>query len=65
LTPRVRTAVVLRYYEDQSQAETARIMGCSVSTVDKHVARGLGMLRHLLGGDDEFVPARIDPQERP
>ncbi|GAA3177028.1 SigE family RNA polymerase sigma factor [Blastococcus jejuensis] len=48
LSPRVRTAVVLRYFDDLSEAETARLMGCSVSTVNKHVGSGLRALRTLL-----------------
>jgi RNA polymerase sigma-70 factor (sigma-E family) len=48
LPPRARTAVVLRYFEDLSEAETARVMGCSTSTVNNHVSRGLAALRALL-----------------
>ena len=48
LRPRVRTAVVLRFFDDLSEAETARLMGCSTSTVGKHVAAGLATLRTLL-----------------
>jgi RNA polymerase sigma-70 factor (sigma-E family) len=48
LSPRVRTAVVLRYFEDLSEAETARVMGVSTSTVNNHVAKGLAALRVLL-----------------
>ena len=48
LSPRVRTAVVLRYFEDLTEAETARLMGCSRSTVNNHVTRGLAALRGLL-----------------
>ena len=57
LTPRVRTAVVLRYYDDLSEAETARVMGCSISTVNNHVSRGLSRLRSLLGpgGDPDLT----------
>lgn len=51
LTPRVRTAVVLRYLDDLSEVETARAMGCSVSTVNNHVGRGLAVLRGLLAAD--------------
>ena len=48
LSPRVRTAVVLRYFDDLSEAETARLMGCSPATVNNHVSRGLATLRTLL-----------------
>ncbi|MGZ4547812.1 MAG: SigE family RNA polymerase sigma factor [Blastococcus sp.] len=48
LSPRVRTAVVLRYFDDLSEADTATLMGCSRSTVNNHVTRGLAALRVLL-----------------
>jgi len=48
LSPRVRTAVVLRYFDDLTEAETAQLMGCSRSTVNNHVSRGLAALRGLL-----------------
>jgi RNA polymerase sigma factor (sigma-70 family) len=55
LPTRQRTAVVLRYYEDLSEAESARAMGCSVGTVKSTTARGLLALRAQLGrmSDDE------------
>jgi RNA polymerase sigma-70 factor (sigma-E family) len=56
LSPQVRTAVVLRYFEDLSEAETAHVMGCSRSTVNNHVTRGLAALRGLLGtGRDDVT----------
>jgi RNA polymerase sigma-70 factor (sigma-E family) len=48
LSPRVRTAVVLRFFDDLSEADTAALMGCSRSTVNNHVAKGLAVLRTLL-----------------
>jgi RNA polymerase sigma-70 factor (sigma-E family) len=59
LSPRVRTAVVLRYFDDLSEAETAEVMGCSRSTVNNHVSRGLSALRGLLAPqhDDYLMPA--------
>ena len=60
LSPRVRTAVVLRYFEDLTEAETAQVMGCSRSTVNNHVTRGLAALRRLLapGQDDLTTTSR-------
>ncbi len=48
LPERQRTAVVLRYYADLSEAETAAAMSCSVGTVKSSVSRGLGRLRQLV-----------------
>jgi RNA polymerase sigma-70 factor (sigma-E family) len=48
LPPRMRTAVVLRYYSDLSELQTAQLMGCSESTVNTQTARGLARLRAAL-----------------
>jgi RNA polymerase sigma-70 factor (sigma-E family) len=52
LPPRQRAAVVLRHYEDLSEADAARAMHCSVGTVKSQTARGLERLRALL--DDDY-----------
>jgi RNA polymerase sigma-70 factor (sigma-E family) len=49
LPPRQRTAVVLRYWEELGEAETARLMGCSVGNVKSSASRGLRKLRELSG----------------
>ena len=49
LPPRQRAAIVLRYYLDLSEAETADVMGCSVGAVKSHVSTGLGRLRERMG----------------
>lgn len=49
LPARQRAAVVLRYYEDLSEAETAEALGVGVGTVKSQVSRGLDRLRELLG----------------
>jgi RNA polymerase sigma factor (sigma-70 family) len=51
LPPRQRTALVLRYYEDLSEAETAELMGCSVGTVKSQVSTALDKLRDRVGVD--------------
>lgn len=51
LPPRQRAALVLRYYEGRSEAETAELLSCSVGTVKSQVAAALGKLRDRIGGD--------------
>jgi RNA polymerase sigma-70 factor (sigma-E family) len=41
-----RAVVVLRYYEDLSEAQTAVALGISVGTVKSQAARAVGSLRH-------------------
>ncbi len=48
LPVRMRAVLVLRYWEDLSEAETAQILGCSVGTVKSQSSRGLGRLREIL-----------------
>lgn len=47
-----RAAVVLRFYDDRSEAETAALLGVSAGAVKTHVHRGLIRLRSLLGSDE-------------
>lgn len=56
LPPRQRAAVVLRYYDDLTEAQTAEVLGCSVGTVKSQVARGLRTMRSLLGETNERSP---------
>jgi DNA-directed RNA polymerase specialized sigma24 family protein len=41
--------LVLRYFEDLSEAQTALMLGCSVGTVKSQAARGLARLRGITG----------------
>ena len=40
-----RAVVVLRYYEDLTEAQAAEVLGCTVGTVKSHASRALGALR--------------------
>ena len=49
LPDRQRRAIVLRYYEDLSEAQAATLLGVPVGTVKSQVSRGLARLEQLLG----------------
>ena len=51
LPPRQRAAIVLRYYFDLSEAQTAEAMGCSVGAVKSQSSAGLGRLRERMGSE--------------
>ncbi|MGA9285760.1 MAG: SigE family RNA polymerase sigma factor [Solirubrobacteraceae bacterium] len=48
LTPRQRAVLVLRYFNDLTEAETAEVLGCSPGTVKSNASRGLARLREAL-----------------
>jgi RNA polymerase sigma-70 factor (sigma-E family) len=45
LTARQRAVLVLRVFDDLSEAQVARVLGCAVGTVKSTMARALGRLR--------------------
>ena len=47
LPPRQRAVIVLRYWEQLTEAETAALLGCSAGTVKSATSRGLQRLREL------------------
>jgi RNA polymerase sigma-70 factor (sigma-E family) len=55
LPPRQRAVIVLRYYDDLSEAEIARTLGCSPGTVKSQASRALRTLRRELENADHAL----------
>ncbi|GAB3423565.1 SigE family RNA polymerase sigma factor [Flindersiella endophytica] len=45
LSRRQRAVLVLRYFDDLTEAQTAEVLGCTVGTVKSHASKALSRLR--------------------
>ena len=52
LPARQRAVLVLRFYEDLTEAQTAAALGCRPGTVKSLTSRGLARMREILAGSD-------------
>ncbi|MFC7646304.1 SigE family RNA polymerase sigma factor [Streptosporangium lutulentum] len=57
LPPRQRAVIVLRYYEDRTERETAELLNCSIGTVKSQAHYALARLRELA---PELAPKLVD-----
>jgi len=48
LPPRQRAVIVLRYYEDLTEAQIADVLGCALGTVKSQSSAAIGALRRAL-----------------
>ncbi len=53
LSPRQRAVLVLRYFDDLTEADTAAALGISVGTVKSHVRDALTRLRNQQSGEEQ------------
>ncbi|GAA3247740.1 SigE family RNA polymerase sigma factor [Dactylosporangium siamense] len=59
LPPRTRAILVLRYFEDLSEADIAQVLGCSTGSVKSQASRGLARLRDHVDPYPGNAPARL------
>jgi RNA polymerase sigma-70 factor (sigma-E family) len=62
LSARQRAVIVLRYFDDLSERDTADALGCSSGSVKRHTSRALERLRELIVTESEVIGA--DPATR-
>ena len=55
LPARMRAVLVLRYFDDLSEAQTAAALECTVGTVKSQAFKGLAKLRELLGEQERVA----------
>ncbi len=58
LSPRQRAVIVLRYYENLTDPQIARVLRCSPATVRSHVSHALAALHAQAMTEERLVPLR-------
>jgi RNA polymerase sigma-70 factor (sigma-E family) len=61
LSPRQRAVLVLRYFDDLTEADTAAALGISIGTVKSHVRDALASLRNQQSGGGEVSDYDLKP----
>jgi RNA polymerase sigma-70 factor (sigma-E family) len=64
LPPGQRAVLVLRYYEDLTEAQTAAVLGCTIGSVKTQTSRALSKLRGIVGSADGECRPGAPPRRR-
>ena len=64
LPARQRATLILRYWDELSERETAEALGCSIGTVKSQTSKALRRLRDTLPSPGHVSPERNDNLER-
>ena len=58
LSPKLRAAVVLHYYEGLTREEIAAVLGVPAGTVASRIAKAVAIMRKTMGSDQQDETAR-------
>jgi len=58
LSPKLRAAVVLHYYEGLTREEIAEVLQVPAGTVASRIAKAVAIMRKTMGSDQELKPER-------
>ena len=61
LPPRQRAVIVLRYYEDLTEQQSATLLGCSIGTIKSQHAKALKKLRSTLDSEGPLKAGTVVP----
>ena len=58
LSPKLRAAVVLHYYDGLTREEIAAVLGVPAGTVASRIAKAVAIMRKATGSDQDWEPKR-------
>jgi len=58
LSPKLRAAVVLHYYDGLTREEIASVLGVPAGTVASRIAKAVAIMRKATGSDQDWEPKR-------
>jgi RNA polymerase sigma-70 factor (ECF subfamily) len=58
LSPKLRAAVILHYYDGLTREEIASVLGVPAGTVASRIAKAVAIMRKTMGSDQDLDPTR-------
>jgi RNA polymerase sigma factor (sigma-70 family) len=58
LSPKLRAAVILHYYDGLTREEIASVLGVPAGTVASRIAKAVAIMRKAIGNDQDWEPTR-------
>jgi RNA polymerase sigma factor (sigma-70 family) len=62
LSPKLRAAIVLHYYDGLTREEIASVLGVPAGTVASRIAKAVAIMRKSIGSDQDLGPERSNSE---